>query len=342
MSNVMQIKIPENMVTLSQISDKVRILFAPILSDNRQKITAEIKGLLNCDIAGSADEFHNIVTHLIQNDVPDLAVLLVQKGIEKHPNNIDLYADLLSFLTKLGDYHNAALVKEMLFTQFPDFQTWNWRAYTYVLNYFISFKPDDYYEKSNSLIKEFRSYHPYDERSYMAEYNLLKANSKNDEAVGILETAIGTLIVAPQCALTLSDEYLDRGEYKKAISACNKAVYCSAESQASVKISYIFYNRALAKDAILNQSMVSNEPISADEVISAIKDYSLALKLHLNYNTESNAKDRINILKILFDIDYDKYNLEKPNESVIDEDFNFDTILSHLNERVNEIKSEEA
>ena len=146
MCNAMKITISENMVTLSQVSDRITKILRQTSDGERSEIVASIKSLLSCDVVGSADEFHNTATHLAINDNLDLAILLLQKGIEKYSHNIDLYADLLNFLTDLGDYHNAKLAKEMLFIQFPSYDTWNWRAYTYMLNYLIEFKPDNYFD----------------------------------------------------------------------------------------------------------------------------------------------------------------------------------------------------
>ena len=341
MSNAMKITISENMVTLSQIFDRIMKSLRLASDGERSEIIASIKSLLSCDVVGSADEFHNTATHLAINNNLDLAVLLLQKGIEKYPHNIDLYADLLNFLTDLGDYHNAELAQEMLFVQFPNYDTWNWRAYTYVLNYLIEFKPDNYFDSCNDIIKEFRCFLPYDERSYMAEYNLLRAINKNTEAIEILETAIKNLVVAPQCALKLSDEYLDRGEYEKTIAACNKAAYCSAESQPSVKVSYIFYNRALAKDAIVNQSLASDGQVTIEDVISAIKDYSLSIQLKLNPTTASNAKDRIRILKTLFDVDYEEKYIDAPVKDISIEDIDLDKMMREIDEKIKELEAEE-
>ena len=339
MSNTMQIMISEDTIPLSQVMIEITKLFRMSSEGTRSEAVTTIKSLLCTNIAGTADEFHNAATQLALNDNLDLAVLLVQKGIEKYSHNLDLYADLRGGGTDLGDYSNAQLAQQMLFAEFPAFEAWNWRAFTYMLNYLLEFKPDNYFTNCGKIIQEFRRFLPNDERSYMAEYNLLKNSNKNSAAVEILETAIKNLVVAPQCALKLSDEYLDRGDYSKAIVACNKAAFCSAESQPSVKISYIFYNRALARDAIINQSVLSEEKISTEDVLSVIKDYSLAIKLKLNPTAASNARDRIWILKTLFDVNYEETSTDNAAMDINTEDIDLDDLIQRIDKKIKELES---
>ena len=69
--------------------------------------------------------------------------------------------------------------------------------------------------KVEKYIKEFKTYIPYEERSFVAEAELYEKQNQHTEMINALQEGINSVRVAPQCCMKLADAYLELGEYEK-------------------------------------------------------------------------------------------------------------------------------
>ncbi len=132
----------------------------------------------------------------------------------------------------------------------------------------------------------------------MAAYETYVKYGMHNEAIDALKTAHNTLKVTPQCSTRLANHYLAIGEYEPCIEAASKALVGNAKAQASVETGAIFGTRGLAKDARILEKEMKNEPISQEEIVSALKDLLLATKFGYAHK---NITQRILILQQFLD-----------------------------------------
>ena len=132
----------------------------------------------------------------------------------------------------------------------------------------------------------------------MAAYETCVKYGMHNEAIDALKTAHNTLKVTPQCSTSLANHYLEIGEYELCIEAASKALAGNAKAQASVETGAIFGTRGLAKDARILEREMKNEPISQEEIVSALKD--LLLATNFGY-AHKNITQRILILQQFLD-----------------------------------------
>lgn len=237
----------------------------------------------NKELLGDADHFHNLGTALASHHYTKDAVGICKLGLSHFPNNIDLISCLTLYNAEIGDFKSAAEYAQMLPKNKSE---WNWRAFTFYINY-CNYLPntDDLKKLTLECVENYQKYLPTEEKAYMAAYETYEKYGMHSKAIDALKTAHDTLKVTPQCSTKLAEYYLETGEYRLCIEASSKALVGNASVQESVATGAIFGTRGLAKDALILQKENQNETISQDEVLSALKDLALAQELgfaHLN------------------------------------------------------------
>lgn len=242
-------------------------------SDDADTITRIYERIIQGEISGDADNYHNIAVSFSRRQQNERAVRVCKVGLKKWPDNIDLNADALTYAMDAGLTDELEELAAALQRNCPDRSRWNWRGFRFLFLYYIKVKPDGYEEKTKTLIEEYKKYIPADERAYMCEYERYQGLGKPDEAVQALEEAV-TNLKAPQCALTLADIYFERADYDDAIRTATLGIAYAAEPQPGIRTSYLLMLRAMAKDAAL----LRKGNFSDKEVQEVLKEYKLAQK----------------------------------------------------------------
>lgn len=249
------------------------------------------------ELLGDAEHFHNLGTALARQHYTKEAVGICELGLTHFPNNMDLISCLTLYNAEIGDFKSAEIYAKKLH-EF-DRSVWNWRAYTFYIEYCNYLPGTDVLKKSTlECVADYQAYLPTEEKAYMAAYETCVKYGMHNEAIDALKTAHNTLKVTPQCSTSLANHYLEIGEYELCIEAASKALAGNAKAQASVETGAIFGTRGLAKDARILEREMKNEPISQEEIVSALKDLLLATKFGYAHK---NITQRILILQQFLD-----------------------------------------
>lgn len=245
------------------------------------------------ELLGDANHFHDLGTILAKRHYTKEAVGICELGLTHFKNNMDLISCLTLYNAEIGDFDSAEAYAQKLHNEF-DRSVWNWRAYTFYINY-CNYLPntEELKEKTLKCVEDYQKYLPTEEKAFMAAYETYEKYGLYDMAIDALKTAVSSLNVTPQCSVKLASYYLDIGEYELCINTASKALIGNAQAQASVDTGAIFGMRGLAKDAIILKKQLQEDTISQDEVKSAIQD--LVLAMEFGYRHE-NILCRINIL----------------------------------------------
>ena len=246
------------------------------------------------ELLGDADHFHNLGTALASQHYTKEAVGICELGLTHFPNNMDLISCLTLYNAEIGDFKSAETYAQKLHNDFHR-SVWNWRAYTFYIDY-CNYLPSTETLKQSTLqcVADYQKYLPSEEKAYMAAYETYEKYGMHKEAIDALKTADSTLKVTPQCSTRLASHYLELGEYALCVEAASKALVGNAKAQAAVETGAIFGMRGLAKDAQILEKEMNHEPVSQEEIISALKDLLLATQFGYRHN---NIAKRILILQ---------------------------------------------
>lgn len=247
--------------------------------------------ILNNEILGDADDFHNIAVDFSRKNMPDVSTSICQHGINIWKDNIDLNADALTYAMDAGKTTKAAAIAEKLEINCPDRSKWNWRGFKFLLNYYLTNRPDGFEKKASVLIQDFKKYLPHEEKAYTSDASRLVYAGKFTDAMNVLEEAVSKLN-APQCALTLADMYFERARYEDVIRVATLGIAYSAEPQPGIRVPYLIFLRAMAKDALYLKSGRNSQ----EEAHAIIREYELAKK-YVSSQEERIVDMRMDILK---------------------------------------------
>ena len=293
-----------------QMLDKVkRITSLEEANDLFDSAPSEVQEILfqriiSGQISGDADDYHNAsicFSKLLQyNKAADIC----RKGIELWPNDIDLNADLLSYLIDTGNIEDANKQAEQLELNCPDRSKWNWRGFRFLFKYLMNAHPNGYEKKTEDLVEDYKKVLPWDEKAYRCAADLYESKGEINRAISVLEDGISKLS-APQCALHLADLYFERANYDDAIRVSTLGIAFAAEPQPSIRTAYLLFLRALSKDA----RYLKSGKISPEEGKAIISEYELAMKYGTPREKEV-IKQRIDILRV-----YSGDSLPAPSDS---------------------------
>lgn len=246
------------------------------------------------ELLGDADHFHNLGTALASQHYTKEAVGICELGLTHFPNNMDLISCLTLYNAEIGDFKSAETYAKKLHSDFER-SVWNWRAYTFYIDY-CNYLPSTEELKKSTLqcVADYQKYLPTEEKAFMAAYETYEKYGMHKDAIEALKAADSTLKVTPQCSTRLASHYLSLGEYALCVEAASKALVGNAQAQASVETGAIFGMRGLAKDAQILGKELNHEPVSKEDVISALKDLLLATQFGY---VHKNIAQRILILQ---------------------------------------------
>lgn len=269
---------------------------AGLIRSCTESMIREVAGIIHTrilknEILGDADDFHNIAVEFSRKNMPAISTSICQHGIEIWKDSIDLNADALNYAMDAGKTTEAAAIAKQLEINCPDRSKWNWRGFKFLLNYYLTNRPEGFEKKASVLIQDFKRYLPHEEKAYTSDASRLVYAGKFTEAMNVLEEAVSKLN-APQCALTLADMYFERAKYEDAIRVATLGIAYSAEPQPGIRVPYLIFLRAMAKDALYLKSGRNSQ----EEAHAIIREYELAKK-YVSSQEERIVDMRIDILK---------------------------------------------
>lgn len=248
------------------------------------------------------NDYHNKSADLARKGKIREAVGMCVRGLERFPNNMDLLADAIKYSSDIGDVKSAEDYLEKLNERVPR-NTWNWRSYTFVLDFLMK-NPSDNEEICREIIADYKKNLPYEEKSSVAESELEEKLGNHERSKEILEQAVKERFNAPQAALRLLDLQLQHGEFEEALRTSDYFLIASCEAQPSTNLNYQLYVRCLAEDAILHKKYFEKENVTEDEVERLKGMYERILKIpELGFRFGSNIKDRLVMLDFMKIID---------------------------------------
>ena len=240
---------------------------------------------------GGADEFHNLTVILAQNGEYYHACKVLDIGLKKYANSVDLLADYLNYGMKCGEEERCAEIYKRLEKLRNH---WNWRAYQFAIDYLrISFNEEtgEGIDQIKKIADEFIQAIPDKEEGYLTKAQLLKEmrqETENENFLSILEyvTSDSSPVQrTPKCDLTLADYYYDIGKdlnaAKRMIERCRRN---SVETQMSVNRNYVYLLSALCKISLFYDSIKDGESKKVEigshrekEIIDIYDDYHIAV-----------------------------------------------------------------
>lgn len=238
-------------------------------------------------IAGLADEYHNLCSEYARKRLPALALKVAILGTKRYPQNVDLLADVIRFGGESVKWDACKKAYERL--QGIPKQMWNWRAFTFTIDYLKArysteqeAEKETTYKAALELAEAYKQSNLCDERAWVADAELKLIKNQIAEAIDTLEDGIKTVAVAPQCCLKLADLYLEQGKYEKVIHYAAIGATVTAQEQPSTSIGYLYYISGLAKDALIHKEALE-KPDDAQagfrnlaRVQGALSDYDIA------------------------------------------------------------------
>lgn len=255
-------------------------------------------------ITGSADEYHNLACEFGRNSLYNGGAYISSVGAQIYLNNVDLLADCIQFSSKSQDWDICINALNRL-NSIPR-ERWNWRAYTFVINYLSDRMEVEGNNKNAEMellgyIDAYKSLD--DERAWKAEADYYIRHGNVDKAIMVLKECVERVRVVPQVCLSLSDLLLQKGEYSDVVKYSAIGVRSTAQDQPSASTGYLIYVCALAKDALIHEEEIAAPGAqnsgfqNMEKVLDALSDYELAQSLLSTRVFLANIDQRMRILR---------------------------------------------
>ena len=285
-----------NFSTVSEAEKLIISLLHSAQRDKRLIISSIVERVVSSSkINGSATDYHNLGAELARHHLYNEACTVLYKGLSYFDKDIDLLADLTNYASQVSEKKAADEAVKKLYG--IDKILWNWRAYTFLIEYYSSAGD---LNKAYELSDEFIENYPNDEHGYSAkallEQQLFKGKEGITKAINTLTEAINNNVNCPQCANALTEIMLSIGNYDEAIKYSTKALMELAQEQPGTNISYVFFSRATAYDRKFMADLIGGN-VESENAKKAIADYQLALDFsRLNDVSENQAQVRMKLL----------------------------------------------
>lgn len=282
--------------TVGVAHDRVTAFFAEGKTDIAIRI-AEYTAA--SDLPGAANDYHNLVTELARQDQFPLAVRILDHGLARFPTNVDLLAGAVEYNVSNGDTRRAAEFYDRI--RQVGFEHWNWRAFVFCAEYLRAASRID---EAMELYGKFREQIPDDERGYSLPGDYFIKLGRYREAIELLEGALASCRWASQSAVTLSQAYVETGEYEKAIATANRAIESNADVQPSVNQTAVVWQRAVALDALLHRELQKPDANMTDALLGMVTecliDYWTSVQMNdVRREYRLRGTERVKILRAL-------------------------------------------
>lgn len=255
------------------------------------------------NIAGDADDYHNLSIVFFRNKDYKTAYDVVSYGLKKYPCDLDLLADSICYglnITVDCDEFYERISSISVFK-------WGWRAYYFSSLYLrqkIENSTDEHeqeslFEEVLKVVRNYRIFFPADDSAYTQEIRIRtlrkayclsredKEGADNEEKTidGIYADIMNNKALYETDAIVKCVDYLlEKGAYQQLLDFCKK--YQAVTSLNSQNSKLIMYVKALAEDSLLHEMPPSS--ISSDLVSNVYYDYYSAIQLKLEDSQLAN------------------------------------------------------
>lgn len=206
-------------------------------------------------IEGNVDEMHNMAVSYARNNMYQAACQILKRGLQEAEYSVDLIADYIKYGMYCWDKENCLKYYERI--KYIDKSQWNWRAYSFSIDYLLETRMHTNDKKRLNEIKE--------EALQLAE--LFIDQKKQDQAFfdkasiyrayndcllekQTLQDGIKSVKKAPKCLLRLADIAFEEGEYSEAIEYIKHCMnYLTVQPE--IDRGYAYLLMALGNAAIL-------------------------------------------------------------------------------------------
>ena len=262
------------------------------------------------DIEGSDIDFHNLAVDLGTLNQFKLACEILERGISRYKNSVDLLADYLFYgkdfevgWEKSKNYYD-------ILQSIPD-RLWTWRGYAFSLEHLASrllreTSQEDsakIEEDRKSIINRYYEKFPNEELPYIAEANVYKGVNLEEEW-NILERAIANLDNCPRCTMRYVELLLSKSNATAEYALlADKLNYAKLQVNRDLDFGYAQYLRAICLMRLLDQDSYKD----ADKIKEIYRCFSIAQDelLRVGGNTLNIIRKQIRMLEILSEIEYE-------------------------------------
>lgn len=269
--------------------------------------------LTDGSLSGEAKDFHNLAVQFALLDDYATGYGVVRLGLKRFPYNVDLLSDAVCYGSACGEYEGCDECISVLMSR--PYSSWNWRAFTFVSDYFIdradwTQDPKEIlsgYEEALKLSRKQQEVLADEEKGYLREFQIRKLiarlyglkGEKDTEQREIqlgeeaLQRAIASdAMAATGCCLAYADYLFERQHYKEVIKYCNRT-FEFGESQSTVNLGYVLYLCAQSKDVLIHREDAFADLARVEEAFS---DYAAAWMCGVAESHKSTIRTRCAVL----------------------------------------------
>jgi hypothetical protein len=213
---------------------------------------------------------------------------------------------MIKYCANIQDWENCEIAYSRL--KQIDYKRWNWRAYTFVIDYLLDKMETEFTNRDSWIEKDIRTHiENYkklkDERAWVAESEYYIKLGERGKAIKALKDGLKSVVVTPQICVKLADMLLEEGKYSEVVKIAAIGIRSTAQDQPTANLGYLVYVSALSKDALLHNEEMDNEGVfgkgykNTALVESALLDYHIAEELLANTIYKGNISRRKLVLR---------------------------------------------
>ena len=269
--------------------------------DDTDELKSLVEEFLNQDsIIGSPSGFHNLAISCSKNDDDENACIILEKGLELYPNNVDLLADYIQYGVNCNRNEECSYYFSKL-KSIPK-SKWTWRGFSFSIDYLIRCADDiieeneliEYKKNMLSLADKYIEIFPKNEDAYISKSEIFSYFNDTNEEINILLYAIKNIRPCVKTALRYADMLFEAGDYKKAMEIIDRHIISLQTSQLKVSLSYVYYLSGLCKISLL-EGEYSNKNGEIDDIY---KDFYIARENGIGNTYNLVMEKQIRILEI--------------------------------------------
>ena len=222
-------------------------------------------------ILDSPREFFRFAIKFSRVDCPHEACLVILKGLENYPNDMNLQASYLENAidsNEIVDLAECEEISERLQVSIENSSKYvmpDIRIIEFLMDYFLEryedpwwlkeakYSKDEEYERILSLTGFMTANYKDNERSWVLKARVVSLKTHDaDIEKSILIEAIRKIDMCPRCALRLADIYVEKADYKNALKQIELCIGLS-EKNPSIKKAYAYFLSGFCKASIFRK-----------------------------------------------------------------------------------------
>lgn len=198
--------------------------------DDTSSSSLALRQIIDRDLPGNADDYHNAQTEAMRMEEPVLAHKILLVGLKRHPHNHDLCADLSLALTKLGDCEGALRQLSKFHAEWPDEFYRSWRPAVFLSHAARGGKlTDDIQALVRSVLKEATDRHPAWTTPWTAWAEFETECGQLEVAINVLEDGSKKNPRAQDILVQLGRQYLLANRADEAVNCLERAILCDIQ-----------------------------------------------------------------------------------------------------------------